>query len=137
MGKHTFIRHEIKKIFIDAGLEVGKIIQESYHSQLRNAFAHGQYSFDDSTGHINLCNYRGESWELERISYAEWEERFLKSAILSYEILDKKSNLLIKYGAEKHEIDVYIPDDTDNSKFKIVRLWWNDKFNCYFWPQNN
>jgi hypothetical protein len=44
-SKFEFITENIRDIYLKYNLEIGKLIQESYHSQLRNAFAHGQYGF--------------------------------------------------------------------------------------------
>ncbi len=73
--RYGFISKSIIQVFLDANLKAGQILKATYHSQLRNAFAHGKYSLR-SNGSIYLTNYHGESYEMEYITYSEWEERF-------------------------------------------------------------
>lgn len=133
MTKHDFIRNEIKQVFLDHNLDIGKLIQESYHSQLRNAFAHGNYTFHESN-HIKLNNYRGESWELKAISLDDWEDRFLKSALLHYEILFQRHRRLEEFGAQNPEVTVWLPKDNGTGYYRSV-LTWFDVRKEYVWKR--
>lgn len=89
-GKHNFIRHEIKQIFENRNNNIAEIIKKGYHSSLRNAFAHSEFSFDTINGNkrIVLYNFKGDNWELQQISFDDWSKRFVYSALLSYNLLD-------------------------------------------------
>jgi hypothetical protein len=94
MSKHEFIRFGTKDVFNQALPSMGDVIKNGYHSSLRNAFAHSEYSLDTMNKHnrINLYNYKGSPWELKTITFDEWTERFVYSALLSYFMLDHKHN---------------------------------------------
>ena len=44
--KHLFITANIRDIFSESNSKLADIIQLSYHSSLRNAFAHSDYYFE-------------------------------------------------------------------------------------------
>lgn len=79
-SRHKFIRNEIKGVFGKHNLVIADVISRSYHSQLRNAFAHSDYYFFSDK--IGLNNYSGKAWELKEISIKEWDERFLQTALI-------------------------------------------------------
>ncbi|AEK23101.1 Hypothetical protein Ccan_09830 [Capnocytophaga canimorsus Cc5] len=83
MQKYKFIQ-KIKSNLSNNNLS--NIIERSYHSSLRNAFAHSQYIFHTMNGEekIKLLNYGDEKWELEDISFNDWTERFVNSFLLNY-----------------------------------------------------
>jgi hypothetical protein len=89
MGKHDFIRNDIRKIFEDNGNSLFQIIKNGFHTSLRNAFAHAEYFFDTMNGNkrIILDNFNGQAWELQEISFDDWSKRFVYSALLSYHLL--------------------------------------------------
>lgn len=124
MSKHDFIRNQIKQVFLDHKLDVGNVIQESYNSQLRNAFAHVNYSFHE-TNFIKLNNYTGKSWELEAVSFDDWEDRFLKSALLHYEVLHLSNTRLWEFGAENPEVTVWLPKDNMTGYTRSVLEWFD------------
>jgi len=107
-SKWEFITREIRNIFQQGNLKIAQIISESYHSQLRNAFAHSQYAFFKDV--IRLGNYEGENWQIQNISYEDWEDRFLKTALLFNTLLKKKQDYKKSIGKEKEEITIYIPN---------------------------
>lgn len=88
MGKHTFIRDDIRSFFLNKGNPIGEIIRKGFHTSLRNAFAHSEYIIDERNLRIVLDNYNGQSWELREISFNDWSERFVYSALLSFYMLD-------------------------------------------------
>jgi hypothetical protein len=109
-GKHDFIRCHIRQVFKDLNLDIWKVIKKGFHTSLRNAFAHSEYSFDAMNNHnrINLYNYRGASWELKTITFDEWSERFVYSALLSCHFLSlihqRRKNLIKELGKDSFKI---------------------------------
>ncbi|WOC50960.1 hypothetical protein BPO_0313 [Bergeyella porcorum] len=85
-SKFKYIRDNIKKHFNKKQNSLSHIIDKGYHSSLRNAFAHSDYSFNLYNGNkkINLNNYGGKKWEMREISFDEWSERFVYSFLLTY-----------------------------------------------------
>jgi len=90
MSKHDFIRNVVRKNFENQKNDISEIIEKGFHTSLRNAFAHSEYGFDTMNGNnrIVLLNHKGKSWELKEISFDEWSERFVYSALLSYHLLN-------------------------------------------------
>lgn len=131
--KHDFIRNEIKQVFLDLNLDAGKLIEESYHSQLRNAFAHGHYSFHESS-HIKFNNFREKPWEIRAISFSDWEDRFLKSALFHYEVLFQKHKRLEAFGDKNNEITVWVPNKNKTGYRRNV-LEWFDLRKEYLWKK--
>lgn len=85
MGKHNFIR-ETRDKFKNLDLKIHSIITKGFHSQIRNAFAHSQYSFSDDT--IFLGNYDpSEKWQIQSITILDWEDRFLYTVLLFSSII--------------------------------------------------
>lgn len=112
MGKHKFIRTDIKKIFEHKKSPLFQIIENGFHSSLRNAFAHSEYHFDRMNGRrrIILDNYNGAKWELKEISFDDWSRRFVYSALLSYYLFDL---------AYKHSLNII--ESTGTDRFLIKR----------------
>jgi hypothetical protein len=84
-SKRNFIKEQIREIFDEKKIPLGEVIKKGYHSSLRNAFAHSEFYFDDYSSQIILTNYKGENWEIQKISYNNWTKRFCYSFLLSYE----------------------------------------------------
>ena len=89
MGKHDFIRNEIRNVFKNSNLDLHKVITKGFHTSLRNAFAHSDYYFQFDNPEIYLTNYGGANWEIQSISFDEWTIRFCYSFLLSYTFLNK------------------------------------------------
>lgn len=110
MGKHDFIRNDIRKIFEDKRNPLFQIIKNGFHTSLRNAFAHSEYSFDtmNNNRRIILDNYNGAAWELQEVSFDDWSKRFVYSALLSYHILDlthkHRTSLIESTGTDRFQI---------------------------------
>lgn len=90
MGKHNFILNDIRKTLQVNHNSLATVIKKGFHTSLRNAFAHSDYSFDTLNGNkrIWLDNCKGEAWELQEISFDDWSERFVYSSLLSFHLLD-------------------------------------------------
>jgi hypothetical protein len=129
--KYEFIRDDIREVFLACDLDVGNIIKETYHSQLRNAFAHGQYAFRGKDT-ITLLNFKGRPYELQSLKFGEWEERFLKTALLFHELLHLKGDLLLHYGRTQPSITIWRPTKKE-ATYKAETLLWNEHgYNYYF-----
>ncbi|MFT6205049.1 MAG: hypothetical protein ACI9V1_003464 [Spirosomataceae bacterium] len=107
-GKHDFIRNDIRKTFKNTGNSVETVIKNGFHTSLRNAFAHSDYSFDTKNNKIYLDNYTGKDWELQEIIFDDWSKRFVYSALLSYNLLsivhDRRTNLISDFGTNQFVI---------------------------------
>jgi len=110
MGKHDFIRNDIRQIFEDRENPLFQVIKNGFHTSLRNAFAHSEYSFDtmNNNRRIILDNYNEAPWELQEISFDDWSKRFVYSALLSYYLLDlthkHRTNLIESTGTDSFQI---------------------------------
>jgi hypothetical protein len=128
-AKHEFIRKEIKGIFKTHNLKITDVMSESYHSQLRNAFAHSQYTFFDNF--IRLGNYEGENWQIKNIRYEDWADRFLITALLFNIISKKKSEYKQKIGKEGREFTIWEPGKKGNFKRKVIV--YNEDYTRFDW----
>ena len=128
MGKHDFIRKDIRKIFGDLGLNMSKVIQKGFHTSLRNAFAHSEYSFDTRNEHnrINLHNYKKANWELQTVTFDEWSERFVYSAILSFHFLtisyERRTNIITEFGKDTFQIK----HPQKNGDLKLIEIQYRE-----------
>lgn len=139
--RHTFIRQEIRDVFKAKKLKLADIMSRSYHSQLRNAFAHSDYSFF-KTGFIELRNYKGEPWELREISYAQWDERFTLTILLFSLLFRNISEYKKKLGYINPPFSwaVWVPEKRGTA-LKLKHLWYDKHYNRFLWeyqkPNNN
>lgn len=117
--KHEFV-NKIKQMFENANLEIAKIIESTYNSSLRNAFAHSEYNFGLDTNKIFLTNYKGKSHEIDKLSFDEWTERFCKTFLLGFyfqDFLNKERNSL----KDNHPYSVKLKEKNgDNKKGELI-----------------
>lgn len=110
MGKHTFIRSEIRDCLKAMNNPIADIITNGFHTSIRNAFAHSQYNLDMHTKLLWLDNYRGESWELRNLSFDEMSRRFVYSTLLTYHLINTKYNrrksIIQDFGKNRFEINL-------------------------------
>lgn len=134
MRKHDFIRNDIRKTMETSKNPLAEVIKKGFHSSLRNAFAHSDYSFDsfEKVRRIYLDNYSGESWELRDISFNDWSLRFVYSALLSFYLLDlthkNRVNLINDFGTDTFNIKHPSISGTLNN-VKIIYRQKYDQFN--------
>lgn len=134
MGKHNFIRNDIRKTFDDIHSPLAGVIRKGFHTSLRNAFAHSQYAFDTMNGNrrIWLDNENPEGWELTEISFDDWSKRFVYSALLSYYLLDlthkSRTALTETFGTDTFIIQHPKPDKSLQT-VEIVYRAEHDGFN--------
>ena len=89
-SKHDFIRNNIRATFEKTNNKLGQIIKKGFHTSLRNAFAHSEFSIDTINGNkrIWLDTYTGKDWDIQEVSFDDWSKRFIYSALLSYYLLN-------------------------------------------------
>lgn len=126
--KWEFITKTIRNVFEKHNLEISNILKETYHSQLRNAFAHSQYGLSWKT--IRLYNYTDKSYELPAITFEEWEVRFIKTVDLFLEISNQKFQILKKYSKEKPILRVWVPIK-NASRIRRTQVYW-DRYGGYY-----
>ena len=90
MGKHDFIRNEIRDGLKRNNLKLADVITKGFHTSLRNAFAHSEYQFDETNKKIYLDTYKGDAWDIRDITFDNWTTRFAYSALLSYHFFNEK-----------------------------------------------
>lgn len=126
--KWIFITRTIRQVFEKHNLDIAALLKETYNSQLRNAFAHGQYGL--SWKNIRLYNYTNKSHEIAAITFEEWEERFIKTVDIFMEISNKKFDLLKKYSIENPELKIWAPVKYP-TKYRRRHIYW-DKYARYY-----
>lgn len=130
-SKHDYIRKEIRDVFKKKKLKIEKVMSCSYHSQLRNAFAHSQYSLRRGD-RILLGNYKGESWQMKEIMLGDWEERFIRTALLFNVISRKKNEYKKQIGTQQKEVAVWIPEGRGH----VLRtLLYDEVYNRFYYKQ--
>lgn len=110
MGKHKFIREETRDVFRKHGHALDAVITNGFHSSIRNAFAHSEYSFDEKKRLIWFDNYdETDKWSLQNIGYDDWSRRFVYSAFLGYFLVkishEKRIRLVEDFGKDTFTID--------------------------------
>jgi len=132
--KHNFIRTDICQVMKKGDKNLSDIIGKGYHSSPRNAFAHSQYHFDLESGDdkIYLDNYKQKDWELKFLSFNDWNERFVYSALLSYHLYNalrlRRKNLLTELNSNVFEIERPSRDGRTINKVPIVYYKDRDEF---------
>lgn len=116
-SKQKFIREELKDKFKEKGLKIAEVMKKGYRSQLRNAFAHCNYSFFKEE-RIDLHNYKPNSYEVKNITFNEWTEYFCYSFLFNYFFL----NYFFEEREEiKNEIEVFLKNKDGEKKKGILK----------------
>jgi len=115
--KRPFITGGIRDVFKKHSLKIHEVMTAGFHSSLRNAFAHSEYVFSDTSPYIELLNYKGEfEGELQGISLDDWTKRFCYTFLLNFRLIEKyfkvRSNLIS--GGTGYE--VFLKDKDGNQK---------------------
>jgi len=122
-GKHNFVRTEIRDLFKLKTLKIYDVIKKGFQSQLRDAFAHSDFSLQWHPGYIWLYNYDPSKAHLvQEISLDEWTKRFCYTWQLNYQLnecfFDVRQNSHILNGSN----DFMIPVPIGNSRFRNVEI---------------
>ena len=75
---HEHFTQNVIDVFRQKGLKIGDILEKSYKSSIRNAFAHSRYNIDVETRQVHIrprCGY-------ETFTFEEFQKVFLYAAIL-------------------------------------------------------
>jgi len=109
MGKHNFIlatKTESQK----GNLKLWDVLDNSFHSQIRNAFAHSDYSIDEIGKRIWFYNYSGKGWEMKEISFDDWSKRFAYTILLVHRLFEihyeRREKLPQKMGVSTFKINL-------------------------------
>jgi len=132
MSKHKFIRNEIRNSLKKTSLDIPNIISKGFHTSLRNAFAHSDYSINNDSLNINLhSNGKLEDWELSQISFDDWTKRFVYSFLLFFYVLIEKQKhreLLISENSDK-EFGIPLPTGKNSSRY--VKIFYNSDHDIF------
>lgn len=135
MGKHKFIRDDIRQAFQDNDNAIADIIRSGFHTSLRNAFAHSEYWFDTMNDHnrIILDNFKDAyPGELDQVSFNEWSRRFVYSALFSYHFFHiahlKRQSLVADTGTHIYTIQLPNKCGGSTSAVEIIYRQQHDAF---------
>lgn len=105
--KKKLVNSLIKR-FDKHNLKISRIIENGYHYQLRNAFAHSDYMYGLNDPKLILRNYSGKLDEMKSIHFDEWTRRFCYTFLLSYGIEMKFNNTRksLKEGRPGYEVEL-------------------------------
>jgi hypothetical protein len=133
MGKHNFIRNDIRKTLEKKNRLLAEVIKNGFHTSLRNAFAHSDYFLDTvfQNPRIILTNYGGENWELEQISYDDWSRRFSYSVALSYHLLNINQEARISVSKEFNTNEFVIKHPKQNIAYENVKVYYHENGNSF------
>ncbi|MCH8486855.1 MAG: hypothetical protein LAT75_08315 [Candidatus Cyclonatronum sp.] len=135
-NKGNLIRTEIRDVFINHGLEAGDLINSIYNGQIRNAFAHSQFTFMPNGDTIILGNYDGKYHNLSRINEYEWENYFLKSTLFFHHFFIKKEKMRVDFGNDNPVVNIDFPI-SPGRKRQIEIYWHNPGYAYTFSPPSN
>ncbi|SDL72257.1 hypothetical protein SAMN04487898_12373 [Pedobacter sp. ok626] len=134
MSKHSYIRFDIRDRFAARGLIVANVIRNSFHTSLRNAFAHSEYQINTRRKVILLDTYKGANWDIKEISFDDWSKRFAYTSWLVYllhniaatrkttmGIVNPEQLILHPKSSEKHLVARHIYYDTYRDSFSFYR----------------
>ncbi|GJH40462.1 hypothetical protein RCZ04_10120 [Capnocytophaga sp. HP1101] len=128
-SKQKFIREELRDKFKEKGLKIAEVMTKGYRSQLRNAFAHCNYSFFKK-GRIDLHNFKPNSYEKKSITFNEWTEYFCYSFLFNYFFLN---HYYTERGKIKSQIEVFLRNkDGEKEKGILIYNSLNKSFNAKF-----
>ncbi|MCY0976869.1 hypothetical protein PGH12_06850 [Chryseobacterium wangxinyae] len=122
MSKHDFIRNNIRTKFTDSSNDLANIIRKGFHTSLRNAFAHSEFHILENI--IHLDTYKGQSWDIQEISFDDWSERFCYSILLCYYLLKEsyndRKNIIALTGTDRFKIKYPSKDETSLREVNIL-----------------
>ena len=129
--RYNFISNKIRTLFENEKLQLGEIIRQGYHSSLRNAFAHSEYSFDVKNGLIWLNNYGGADWELKNISFDNWSTRFAYSVLIAYHLLDISNHRILSLSIDFQKNVLHISHPSSTGKVSLTNIFYEPEYNHF------
>lgn len=114
-SKYKFVRDNIREVFKKHNLKIYRVMNDCYKSQLRNAFAHSLYHFSINGDFIVFENYDGVNANIQRISFNEWTEIFLKTVLIHHIFTEhfEKAKLSLVHGKEYEVVMDHNGDKSD------------------------
>ena len=86
ISKTNFIKDHIIFPLTEVGDAMGKSIEDCYDSELRNCFSHSTHYIDCKNKKIHIDDKNSILWK-KTISFDEWEEKFIRSVLLSFHLI--------------------------------------------------
>jgi hypothetical protein len=130
--RFKFVKVQIRDVFERYGLQIANIMKEAYHSQIRNAFAHCQYSFSGMK--IKFANYDpAEPWKIESLTFDEWERKFTFSALMYDYIIRERLDLKEHFAQRHPEVVVRVPLRAGGTQERV--LVWHEPSKRFVWKQ--
>ncbi len=118
--KWEFICKKIRDAFSRSRLGIAQVMTKGFHSSLRNAFAHSEYSFRFKPDFIYLFNYEGKKDELQEISYDDWSIRFSYSFLLNYHVYNTFHELRQSVNEIYKTTEYVIPQPDEKGGYRDV-----------------
>lgn len=133
MGKHNFIRNNIRNKLGNNASKLREVISNSFHSQIRNAFAHSQISFWNNENEVvQFHNYNSDdNWTQWGMSFEEIEIRIAKSILLFKLIPIKIQEEIEIVTKNEKEFTVHCPEE--NWIFKEYKLEYDGSEHRFKW----
>jgi hypothetical protein len=125
-SKKNFIQQKIHNAIEKHCISIATIVSNGYCEQLRNAFAHFDFSIEENGSEydIVLHNYDSRNPDLKKgISFDEWSEYFAYSFLLSYLLIiadlgkDKFEITLPKADGSVERVNIYYNPEADSFSF--------------------
>lgn len=110
MGKSEFIEKKIIKKIKANNNCLGNLIDKTYYSKLRNAFAHASYVLDPERKIIRVQHYdkMKKSVQIEDITFDKWSEIFVHTFLLTYHLLnivqEKRLSIITDLGTDLYNV---------------------------------
>lgn len=130
MSKHEFIRQDIRDRLSLKGLSIADIITNGFHTSLRNAFAHSEYSLDEKNKRIVLDTFKGAPWDIREISFDDWSLRFAYTSILSYHFSNIKA-LRRQALVKEFSRPFIIIHPKDRSTVRAREIFYDESFDSF------
>ena len=126
-GKGKFIEEDIRDIIINVCPKLGNHIKDSYNRELRNAFAHSDFSINCESRLIKLHNTK----TTRELTLNEWSIIFVSTFLLAYflnnKFFDLRRNIVTIF--DRNEFPVELPRRSgDFVKVVLVYDIDNDRF---------
>ncbi len=132
-GKSKFIEDSIIKILENNNLEIAKLLRKCYDRNLRNAFAHSEYYILNKN--IFYYEFNKNQKVQKKISFSEFEEKFLITALLDNFIYKKIIDYKKDIDKLNKAIEVFIPNDKNGEYFKKYLIF-DKRINRFIWKRN-
>jgi len=111
-SRAIFIKNNILNSFQKHNLKIFDLINNTYHSQLRNAFSHSLFNFGINGHNLYLENYDSKNANIEFLSYDDWTIRFLTSTLIQ-NFYHNKFSTEIELLEDGKEYEVFMEYNND------------------------